>query len=136
MYRGAITANSKLLSPVLFKMDVCVHFLVITEKSIITDILLTLSNFATMAAFSLAPNKSDFFCSHLTQIVICCTRVNTKIRFFASDLGHFQMWILIGYRSNIWTSDLHLNTHSHHNARATCLPTKTAFYAVYVLAFY
>ncbi len=55
------------------------------------------------------------FCSHLTPIEICCTRVNTKTRarsdFFASDLRHFQMWILIGYTSDIWTSDLHLNTH-------------------------
>lgn len=59
MYRGAITAKGKLLSLVLFKMDVCVKFLVIMGKRIITehiqstlDILLTLSNFTTMAAFT------------------------------------------------------------------------------------
>ncbi len=35
-----------------------------------------------------------------------------KSHFFASDLSHFQMWISIGYVSNIWTSDLRLNTHT------------------------
>ncbi len=59
------------------------------------------------------------------------------------------MWILFGYISDIWTSDLRtwskhaylipLRTLSHHNARTTCSPIKIAFYwlrAVYALAIY
>ncbi len=71
--------------------------------------------------------KNRIFRSHLTQIGIFCTRVITKTRtrsdFFASDLSHFQMWILIIYTFDIWTYDLRLNTHIQSstipNARVT-----------------
>ncbi len=73
--------------------------------------------------FFLLTSDTDRNLLHKTQNTKTCTIY--YYFFFASDLSHFQMWILIGYTSDIWTSDLRLNTHPilHRtpNARATRL---------------
>ncbi len=88
---------------------------------------------AFKAAFTLA---QIFFCSHLTQMGICCTRVNTKIR-TRSNFFHIRS----GPLSNVYFNRIHIryldilptSKHTHPiscrtpNVRAACLPKKIAF---------
>lgn len=72
MYNSATTAKGKLSSPVLFKMDVCVHFFENMDKSIIiahiqSTLDITISHFTTMAAF-IPAQKTDFLLSFHTNL--------------------------------------------------------------------